>query len=224
MSSATPSRTNRISAYSIAAVFAFAIVCGTAMAADPKVPPASPAEDRRPVAILTTGFDYTRSEIAARLARDGEGEIIAWDVRGDDRFPFAIAEDTELLTALVNLLPATAPVSLLPVRVDPDDPASLAKALAFIARTPARTVLVPMWTSTPGTWGLFVKAAAHFSALRIVIRNCPDLISAPDTRVYPRDLDLPNLATSATSDNDPWPRCRPMWLLCRAGGHEAGIR
>jgi hypothetical protein len=203
MSSATPSRTNRISAFTIATALAFAIICGAAMAADPKVPPASPAEDRRPVAILTTGFDYTRPEIAARLARDGEGEIIAWDVRGDDRFPFAIAEDTELLTALVNLLPATAPVSLLPVRVDPDDPASLAKALAFIARTPARTVLVPTWTSTPGTWDLFVKAAAHFSDLQIVIRGCPDLNATPETRVYPRDLDLPNLATAATSDNDP---------------------
>jgi hypothetical protein len=173
------------------------------MAADPKVPPASPAEDRRPVAILTTGFDYTRAEIAARLARDGEGEIIAWDIPGDDRFPFAPTGDTELMTALVTLLPATAPVSLLPIKVDPDDPATLAKALAFIARTPARTVLVPMWTSTPEAWDLFGKAAAHFSDLRIVIRGCPDLIGASETRVYPRDLELPNLATAATSDNDP---------------------
>jgi hypothetical protein len=203
MISATSSKTNRISGYSIAAAVAFAITCGPAMAADPKVPPASPAEDRRPVAILTTGFDYTRAEIAARLARDGEGEIIAWDVPGDDRFPFSAAGDTELLTALVNLLPATAPVSLLPIKVDPDDPASLAQALAFVARTPARTVLVPMWTSTPGPWDVFVKAAAHFSDLRIVIRGCPDLIATPESRVYPRDLDLPNLATAATSENDP---------------------
>jgi hypothetical protein len=173
------------------------------MAADPKVPPASPAEDRRPIAILTTGFDYTRAAIAARLARDGEGEIIAWDVPGNDRFPFATAGDTELMMALVNLLPAAAPVSLLPIKVDPDDPVSLAKALAFIARTPARTVLVPMWTSTNGTWDLFAKAAAHFSDLRIVIRSCPDLIATPETRVYPRDLDLPNLATAATADDDP---------------------
>jgi hypothetical protein len=173
------------------------------MAADPKVPPAGPAEDRRPIAILTRGFDYTRAEIAARLARDGEGEIIAWDVPGDDRFPFAPAGDTELMMALVKLLPAAAPVSLLPIKIDPDDPSSLAKAFAFIARTPARTVLVPMWTSTPQTWDLFAKAAAHFSDLRIVIRDCPDLIATPETRVYPRDLDLPNLATAATADDDP---------------------
>ncbi len=173
------------------------------MAADPKVPPAGPAQDRRPVAILTIGFDYTRAEIAARLARDGEGEIIAWDVPGDDRFPFATAGDTELVAALVSQLSPTAPVSLLPIKVDPDDPASLAKALAFIARTPARTVLVPMWTSTPGNWDLFIKAVAHFSDLRIVIRGCPDLIAAAETRVYPRDFDLPNLATAATSDDDP---------------------
>lgn len=203
MSSAPPSMTKRISACTMAAVLALSVTCGRAMAADPKVPPAGPAQDRRPVAILTTGFDYTRTEIAARLARDGEGEIIAWDVPGDDRFPFATAGDTELVAALVSLLSPTAPVSLLPIKVDPEDPASLAKALAFIARTPARTVLVPMWTSTPGTWDLFVKAAAHFSDLRIAVRGCPDLIATPETRVYPRDLELPNLATAVTLENDP---------------------
>ncbi|MBY0224513.1 MAG: hypothetical protein K2Q28_01745 [Hyphomicrobium sp.] len=203
MSSGPLFRTKRISACSMAAALAFAITCGAAAATDPKVPPAGPVQDRRPVAILTTGFDYTRAEIAERLARDGEGEIMAWDVPGDDRFPFAAEGDTELVAALVSLLSPTAPVSLLPVKVDPDDPASLAKAVAFIARTPARTVLVPMWTSTPGTWDLFVKAVTHFSDLRIVIRGCPDLIAAPETRVYPRDFDLPNVATAAISDNDP---------------------
>jgi hypothetical protein len=194
---------NRIGALSVTVGVAFAVACPTAIAADPKVPPASPAEDRLPVAILTTGFDYTRSEIAARLARDGEGEIIAWDVPGNDRFPYDTAGDTELLTALVNLLPASAPVALLPVKVDLDDPGSLAKGLAFIARTPARTVVVPLWTSTPEPWSLFAKAAAHFATLRIVIRGCPDLAASPENQVYPRDLKLPNLSTVATPEADP---------------------
>ncbi len=195
--------TNWAGAKSIATAVACAVTCGTALAADPKVPPASPAEARVPVAILTTGFDYTRPEIAARLTRDGEGEIVAWDIPGDDRFPYDTAGDTELLTALVSRLPTTAPVSLLSVKVDPNDPVSLAKGLAFIARTPARTVLVPIWASQADAWDLFAKATAHFTNLRIVIRSCPDLPPSPENQVYPRDLGLPNLATTASSDNDP---------------------
>lgn len=202
MRAITPSTTNRIAALSVAAGVGLAVTCGTAIAADPKVPPAGPAEDRLPVAILTTGFDYTRPEIAARLARDGEGEIIAWDVPGNDRFPYDKAGDTELLTALVNLLPASAPVALLPVQVDLDDPGSLAKGLAFIARTPARTVIVPLWTSNRETWSVFADAAAHFTNLRIVVRGCPDLAASPESQVYPRDLQLPNLGT-ATTESDP---------------------
>ena len=161
-----------------------------AFAADPKVPPAVESGDRVPVAILTAGFDYTRGEIAARLARDGEGEIIAWDVPGEDRFPYSADGDTELMVGLAGQLPASAPVSFLAVKVDATDPTSLAKGLAFVARTPARTVIVPMWSEDRAQWDIFAQAAAHFSDLRLVVRLCPDLPADSGSAVYPRDLDL----------------------------------
>jgi hypothetical protein len=186
-------------------------------AADPKVPPAVESGNRVPIAILTAGFDYTRPEIAARLARDGEGEIIAWDVMGEDRFPFDPAGDTELMTALAAQLPEGAPVSLLAVKVDMSDPVSLAKGLAFVARTPARTVMVPMWSDNRAAWDVFAQAAAHYSNLRVIVRACPDLPAESGAAVYPRDLKLAQMTGGADAAADP---ARPLFayvetLACR---------
>lgn len=179
------------------------VTLGTAFAADPKVPPAVESGNRVPIAVLTAGFDYTRPEIAARLARDGEGEIIAWDVVGEDRFPFDAAGDTDLMTALAAQLPDGAPVSLLAVKVDAADPVSLAKGLAFVARTPAQTVLVPMWSDTREAWEVFAQAAAHFSKLRVIARACPDLPAESGAAVYPRDLKLTQPVGETTAADDP---------------------
>lgn len=184
---------------------AIAVSSGTAFAADPKVPPAMESGDRVPVAILTVGFDYTRPEIAARLARDGEGEITAWDVVGEDRFPFDPVGDTELMLGLVEQLPANAPVSLLAVKVDVTDPVSLAKGLAFVARTPARTVIVPMSSDNRAAWDVFAQAAAHFSQLRLIVRACPDLPAESGAAVYPRDLKLTERAPVVAADDPAGP-------------------
>ncbi len=181
------------------------------------MPPAVESGNRVPIAILTAGFDYTRPEIAARLARDGEGEIIAWDVVGEDRFPFDPAGDTDLMVALTAQLPDAAPVSLLAVKVNAADPVSLAKGLAFVARTPARTVLVPMWSDTRKAWEVFGQAAAHFSNLRVIMRACPDLPAEGGAAVYPRDLKLAPSDGGAAAADDP---ARPLFayleiLACR---------
>lgn len=176
-----------------------------ATAGDPRVPPGHDPGGT-PVALLTTGIDYTRPEIAARLARDGEGEIIGWDVAGEDRLPFPSGGgdgDTALVLDLIAATAATPALSLLPVRIDPADPVSLAKALAFITRTPARTVLVPMWSSARDDWEPFRLAAEHYPSLRIVVPACAERPAVPDTAVYPRDLGLPNILTVAPPDGYP---------------------
>jgi hypothetical protein len=183
----------------LALVTAFMTVCTSASAADPKVPPAVEPGTRTPIAILTSGFDYTRPEIAARLARDGEGEIIAWDVPGEDRFPYDTAGDTELMSVLAKSLSSQAPISLLPVRVDPNDPVSLAKGLSFVARTPARTVLIPMWSSSRETWSVFAQAAGHHKELQLIVRACVDLPPEGAAPVFPRDLSLPSAGQQTPS-------------------------
>jgi len=181
-----------------------ALVPHAAPAQDPKVPPAPPVAGRTPIALLTTGFDYARPEIAARLARDGEGELIGWDAVEEDPLPYAVAgAETDRVLAMVRLLPDEAPVSLMPVRVDPADPISLAKGLAFASRTPARTVLVPMWSSSPEDWETFRQAAAHFATLRLVAPLCPDRPMETGFAVYPRDFRLPNAVIAPPDAGDP---------------------
>jgi hypothetical protein len=53
----------------------------------PPVPAGAPTSGFG-VALLSDGIDYTRPGIAAKLARDGEGEIIGWDVVDNDRRPY----------------------------------------------------------------------------------------------------------------------------------------
>ncbi|WP_072395724.1 hypothetical protein [Hyphomicrobium sp. CS1GBMeth3] len=118
-----------------------------------------------PVAVLADGFDYTRSEVAHVLARDGEGVAIAWDaVEGDTR-PFAAKSGgTELALAAA----ARGGVRVVAVRVDGSDAASLAKGIGFAAATPAKIVLVAL--SGDAKTGLHVleAAAKRFDALLIV--------------------------------------------------------
>jgi hypothetical protein len=178
-------------------------LASAASAGDPKVPP-GPAEIREPVAILTSGLDYTRPELAAHLARDGEGELIGWDIPGEDRFPYAATGgDTDLMRALVERLPSPSPLALLPVRIDAAVPLSVAQGLAFVGRTPARIVLVPLWSANRADWEPFRQAALHFSALRIVVPACADRPSDGTSPVYPRDLGVPNIVTAPSGADDP---------------------
>jgi hypothetical protein len=187
----------------LAAIGLLGLGSAAALAGDPKVPP-GPAAIREPVAILTSGLDYTVPEIAAHLARDGEGELIGWDIPGEDRFPYvATGGDTDLMRTLVKLLPSPSPLALLPVRIDPAAPLSVAQGLAFVGRTPARIVLVPFWSANRADWEPFRQAAVHFSELRIVVPACAERTAGEASPVYPRDLGVPNIVTAPAGADDP---------------------
>jgi subtilisin family serine protease len=139
-------------------------VASPAHAADPDVPDAQDPGGIA-IAILTTGIDYTVPEIAKRLARDGEGEIVGWDLVDNDNRPFDAVGDG---TALAKIL-AESGVRLIPVRIDPKDAAQLVRAVAFVSRTPARIVVVPFASGTESEWRLFGEAARRVSELLFVV-------------------------------------------------------
>lgn len=136
---------------------------------DPRVPPGTDPGGMA-VALISGGIDYTLPEIAGRLARDGEGEIVGWDFVDGDPLPFApVGDQSSNGTVLAKALLAEAPkVRLVPVRVDSGQPRSLAKALAFVAKTPARVVLI---TALPVDDDLDLLRAAtqEFKHLLIVV-------------------------------------------------------
>ncbi len=116
-----------------------ALGSATALAKKPKLPPGHDPGGQA-IIILTTGIDYTQPELAARLARDGEGDLIGWDTIDGDNRPFATdGEGTALAIALGN-----APgVRIVVIRIDPNKAASLMTAVQFVARMPGRVIVMP---------------------------------------------------------------------------------
>jgi len=167
---------------------------GSVRAQKPPVPPG-----RDPggiaVALICTGIDYTLPPIAHRLARDGEGELIGWDLQDRDRKPFDQSKGTAPPewggdgTLLASLIIGTPAVRLVPVRVDPGDPVALAQALAFVAQTPARVAVLVMGSPSRPHWEPFRQAAQRFKDVLVVV---------PAEPVYPAALGLDNVLAVAT--------------------------
>jgi hypothetical protein len=161
---------------SISLFMALFLTASAAVAQDPR-PRVPPGMDPGGVAIalLSTGIDYTLPALAARLARDGEGEIIAWDFEANDNRPFDRSagqtppgwggDGTALATALV----ASPGVRLVAMRIVPGEPLSLARAAMFLSQTPARVVIAPMRSSRPEDWQPFALAAARYKDILFIV-------------------------------------------------------
>jgi hypothetical protein len=161
-------------------------------------PPLPPGLDPGGIAIalIGTGIDYTIPEVARRLARDGEGELIGWDLVDRDNRPFRRRGGAEPApwgdaTALARAI-GTPGRRIVPVRIDPADPLSPARAVAFIAQTPARVVVVPASSREESAWEPFRQAATHFKDLLFVVPS-GDGGSGDPGPMWPAAFALPNL-------------------------------
>ncbi|MDX2259514.1 MAG: hypothetical protein NW205_11430 [Hyphomicrobiaceae bacterium] len=112
-----------------------------AQAADPRAP-AGLDPGGTAIAIITSGVDHREPEIASRLARDGEGEPIALDLIDGDVNAFAPADAGPGTRLAREMLAAYRHSRLIVVRADADNPAHVARAVMFLARTPARIAFV----------------------------------------------------------------------------------
>jgi hypothetical protein len=194
-------RTVKLRGYAVFAIMAV-LLAQPAQARDVK-PPLPPGRDPGGLAVaLLSGVDYTLPELAARLARDGEGELIGWDFADDDRRPFerrwpaAGASATSLALKI-----AGAGRRIIPVRIG-EGARGLAQAVAFIARTPAKIAAVPMWANPTPDWPVFGEAAERAPQVLFVVAAGDDGRDLDADPAYRVDLDLPNalLVTAATTD------------------------
>jgi len=158
-----------------------------------KKPPVPPGRDPGGVAIalIGTGIDYTLPELAQHLARDGEGELIGWDLADQDRKPFDRSKgntrpewggDSSLVSSFLS---GTRDVRLLPVRVDPADPSAMARAMVFVAQTPARIAVLAMWGNSRADWEPFRQASLRFKDVLVIVPA-----GAGAEAVYPAALGL----------------------------------
>lgn len=190
-------------------------------AQDPAAPagldPGGPA-----VALISTGIDYTDPEIAPRLARDGEGEPIAWDFAANDLRPFA-ASETDNGTRIAKLiLSVYGNVRLVNVRISQKEPDQLAKAAMFVARTPAQIAVVAANPNDVIGWERFGEAAR--GAGGNVLFLVPDEVASEkgNGHAYPVQLNLENVMTVAplptnhSGQTDPLSGAVDAWIKPRA--------
>ncbi|MEQ8823098.1 MAG: hypothetical protein RIC14_01855 [Filomicrobium sp.] len=167
---------------------------GTSFAAQAaKDPPITPGLDPGgpAIALISDGVDYTDPEISKRLARDGEGEPIAFDLVDGDVRPYAPAETSDGTNAAKALLTAHPRARLVVARVDPQDATSIAKAMVFISRTPAKVATIAI-TQMPSDAPALMGQAAQ--AAPATVFTLPDGTPAPE---------LKNLFVWSKSDNVP---------------------
>lgn len=147
--------------------FLLLVLAAPAWAQDPRFP-AGKDPGGTAVVLLTRGIDYTRPEIAKLLARDGEGELIGWDFVDNDNRPF-VKGDTMADVALAQAAAAAGGVRIVPVRIDPGDSVSLARAVVYAARTPARVVIVPFSSGDKNHWETFSASVRHLPNLMVIV-------------------------------------------------------
>jgi hypothetical protein len=147
------------------------------------------------VALVSTGVDYTDPALAKMLARDGEGELIGWDFVDGDNRPFDEANGTSPAAHGGNATEIAKRIGLriVPIRVDPTHPAHLANALVFAARTPARIVLVPMWSHSRQQWEPFQQMAENAKrTLLLIVAAGDDGVDIDKDPVWPAAFALEN--------------------------------
>ncbi len=189
-------------------------LCVTAASAQtgppkPKVPPGQDPGGLA-VALIGAGVDYRRPDIAAWLARDGEGEMIAWDVIDDDPRPLEAAPVASRQvpphagTIMAQRLKAEAPaIRLIPIRVPDADPLALGGALAFTAQTPARiAVLLAAADRQPDarSWALFRDTARRAAHLLIITTSRHRGGDSDGGTSAPQPLGLDTLVTVTAAD------------------------
>ena len=145
-------------------------VCATAK---PRVPPGTDPGGLA-IAIIGSGLDYTRPEIASRLARDG--------------------------TATAKALLAERPdARIVPLRVKGDGK-SLAGAAYFASKSPARMVLVTVASTDRQDWQAFAEIASRRTDLLFVIAAGDEGIDLDSAPRYPASLGLPNIIVVSACD------------------------
>lgn len=142
------------------------------------------------IAIIGNGVDYTRPEIGARLARDGEGEIVGWDFVDNDRRPHAICDEAArrciYQTLLVELAERGVAARLVVIRADPAIPQSLVQAMRLVGQLPVRVALLSGGgRNLPRAF--LDEAAARFRHV-LLIADAESVIPANNAKSAPGNL------------------------------------
>jgi hypothetical protein len=156
-----------------------------------------------PVAIIGPGIDYRLPEIAGRLARDGEGDLIGWDFADNDARPFEQEAEPSPASTPARLLLGEAGASRIAILRLPDgDRRALATALLFASQSPARIVAILAMDAAgeQPDWPLLADAAQRFPDLLLIAPDISSASSAANTdRPTAANLLIVSAATKRTN-------------------------
>ncbi len=187
-----------VSAIAGAAILAAAAIVPASAAGDPPVPHGLDPGGNA-IALISDGVDYTDPEIAARLARDGEGEPIALDLIDGDVRPFTAADVGRGTTLAKMLLSTYRNSRLVVVRADPEDAGSLAQAAVFVTRTPSRIAVVGFWGHSKETWLPFSQAVEQGGRVLFIVPG-GDARARGSKSNFPAQLRPANVLSAAPFD------------------------
>ena len=156
---------------------------------DPRVPPGRDPGGT-PVAIVGAGIDYAKDGMAARLSRDGEGEIIGYDFADDDRRPYS-KEPSDVEAAAIVLGEGQA-TNLIVVRADAANVLTFGKALRYAGQSPAKIVLVAAPHLDEKSVAMLISAA-HYFRDRLFVAPTGDEARDLDLDIAQQARDVPNL-------------------------------
>jgi hypothetical protein len=156
----------------------------------PRVPPGAPTTGPA-IGFITAGIDYTRPEVAARLARDGEGEIIAWRSLAQDRRPYLKDGPDDALVML-------SPYLLVVAQLETTDIAAWSDAFTFLAQSPVRMVVVALpFMSADLRREVFARMAATTNLLFVVPGATGVTLARPANVIAVAALDVSPLRADA---------------------------
>jgi len=137
-------------------------------AKEPRVPPGLSPVGAITIALLGPGIDYRMPSLKNQLARDGEGDLISWDLTDDDTRPFAPKDGpgTEAAQIVAGLAPKS---QLMIVKERIGDPQSLGHMLTFVTKTPTRIIVWLDADPSRPDWPILAEAVKRFSDRLFII-------------------------------------------------------
>ncbi len=184
---------------------------------NPPIPKGKDAQGTT-VAVIDSGVNYLLPAIAHRLARDAEGQPLGFDFWDMDARPFDShpvrsvffpqRHGTRTASIIVREAPDT---RLVPYRYPRGDMTRMRELIAHAANAGVRIVNVSLGSNKREQWTTFEQIAGQHDNILFVVsagNNGRDIDSQP---VYPASLNLDNMLTVTSSDEDGYPAAGSNW-------------
>lgn len=159
------------------------------------------------VAHIDSGVNYLLPELAARLARDGNGKALGLDFWDSDDRPFdgdtgrspffPIRHGTPVASLLIKEAPG---IRLLPYRYPRPDMTRMGEAVDTAAATGASIVALPMGSRNRDDWNSFAEAAERHRDLLFIVSAGNDGRDIDTNPLYPASLALENMIVVTSAD------------------------